>query len=207
MIEAEIDYLDGEFQVNEQDPSVLSELTSLIGEDGVIKEASNNLRYRNKYPRVYRKVSAEVVSRFAFKRDVKEKKTLKDGTVKEILVSENDHLRAYLATDSEENPARKNLQALFDEIAPAEPLYVKGERIGGGGKVAQGALDAANKHLAAGPEKVQKVVEVIEAQVPGYKVGRDENGEVTPEGLARGLQALQKKLEQAAKQQAAALLA
>lgn len=213
MIDTEIDYLDGEFQVTETTPTLLSEVIGLIGEDAVINEAVANLRYRNKYPRVYRKVSQAIAG--SFPRAVVKTETKKDGTVKNILESEMDHIRAALtgrkdAEGNEVSPgldnAREVLGTLFSQIGASEPLYVKGERTGGGGKISQAALDSANAILAKGSDAVEAAVAAIEGKVTGYKVGRDADGEVTPEGLARAIQALNKQLLIEAKKGAAALL-
>lgn len=202
MQNTEIDYLDGEFTVQESEPSTIAELTELIGETAVVDETTSNLRYRNKYPRVYKLVSKEV-SALGFARPVKETKTLKDGTIKEIHVSEMDHIRAFLKADEAH---RSILQELFTKTAQAEVLYVKGERTGNGGKVSQAATDAANGLIAKGDDAVEAAVSKIEESVPGYKVGRDGDNAVTPESLARGIMALQKKLTQDALKASTALL-
>jgi hypothetical protein len=196
MIITEVDYLDGEFTTTEKEPSTIPELREMIGEEGVIENVNSNLRYRNKYPRVYKRVSQEVI-KLGFERRVKKEELNKDGTVKKILVSDMDHLREFLAKDEMEN--RPVLQALFDRIANEEPLYVKGERVGGGGRIAQGALDAANKYFAKGDDEVDRVVLTIEERIPGFKVARDGENNVTPESVARGIQALQRYLMQQAK--------
>lgn len=185
----DIDYLDGEFTVQESEPSTIAELTEMIGEAAVVDETTSNLRYRNKYPRVYKAVSKAIEPDFP--RDVKETKTLKDGTTREVKISENDHLRAYLLTGDD---ARARLAELFTSIAQSEPLYVKGERSGGGGKVSQANLDAANGWFAEGVDVVEDKVSIIESMVPGYKVGRDADGAPTPESVARGIAALNKHL-------------
>lgn len=215
----EIDYLDGVFQVQEEIPTTFEEISALIGPESVVEEAVFNLYYRNKYPRVYKRVSSDVES-LGFKRKVVSTKTLKDGTVREVKESENDHLRAYLKgrfakndegkevqTEPAPEGSKDTLQELFVKHGQSEPLFVKGERAGGGGKVAQAALTTANGFFAAGDEKVEEVATKIEALVPGYKVGRDGEGSVTPESLARGIQALNKHLENLAKKQASAALA
>ena len=79
--------------------------------------------------------------------------------------------------------------------------------VGGGHAGAEAALAAANTIIPAGEENVEAKVEVIESSVPGYKVGRDGDGQVTPESLARGVQALQKKLAKDALEKAKAALA
>lgn len=200
-ITTEIDYLDGDFTVQESEPATIQELIDLIGEEAVVENVNSNLRYRNKYPRVYRKVSEAINGEFP--RAVKEEKKNKDGTVKNVLVSEMDHLRKYAESSPE---ASNRLQELFNQIAPSEPIYVKGERSGGGGKVSQAAQDSANTVIAAGDDKVESVVSKIEETVPGYKVGRDAEGNITPESLARGISALQRKLEQDAKKASKSLL-
>lgn len=215
MKQTEIDYLDGEFQVTEEEPSTLDEVVALIGEVGVVDETTSNLRYRNKYPRVYKAASKAVVDS-GYPKKVKETKTMKDGTVKNVHESDNDHLRAFLSgrkdkdgtvTEQPSPGAREVLQTVFTKIATVEPLYVKGERTGGGGKVSQGALDAANNFFAAGDEKVEAVVSKIEEIITGYKVGRDADGEATPESLARGIQALGKWQQKQAEKAAVAALA
>lgn len=200
----EIDYLDGEFTVNETDPSTIAECVELIGETAVVDETTSNLRYRNKYPRVYRLVSKAIADAHGFAREVKETKKNKDGTERKVYISEMDHLRNFLAQDEAVN--RPILQALFEEVAPAQPLYVKGERTGGGGKISQAALDAANKFFADGDDVVEEKITLIEGAVPGFKVARDTDGAATPESVARGIQALNRHLLKQSQKQTAALL-
>lgn len=216
MKQVDIDYLDGEFTVQESEPATLAELVAVLGtEDAVIDDATSNLRYRNKYPRVYAAVSKEVTSRHGFGRKVVEQKKLKDGTLRDVLESENNHLRRFLKGEADEegnivSPApegnREILAGLFNEIAPNAPLYVEGERRGGGGKVSAAAIELANKIIANGEEKVEEAAARIESTVANYKVGRDGEGKITPESLARGVQALQKDAEAKAKRAAAASL-
>jgi hypothetical protein len=52
------------------------------------------------------------------------------------------------------------------------------------------AIKNANLFFAQGDDVVADKVQVIESMVPGYKVGRDAENSVTPESLARGIQAL-----------------
>ncbi len=208
-----IEYLDGEFTVEENEPSTLQECIDLIGESGVVAETTSNLRYRNKYPRVYRLVSDAILPSFP-----KAQKVGRDGkpvvkTVKgkngeaesttPVLVDATEHLRQFLAV-SDDNRAK--LQELFNTIAPEQAIYVKGERTGGGGKISQKAMDTANAKFAAGAEAVEAAIEVIEENVPGYKVARDADGEATPETLARGVSALGRYLEQKAAKEQKALL-
>lgn len=200
MIDTEIDYLDGEFTVVESVPATIEELKSQIGEQAIIDEATGNLYYRNKYPRVYKAVS-KAVAEAGFARAVKETKTNAKGTTKDILISEMEHLRAYLATGED---ARTKLQELFTKVGTSEPLYVKGERVGGGGKVSQKALDNATKILDKGDEAVDEAVSKLESSVPGLKVGRDSDGRPTHDGLARAIQQYAKHLQKKAELEAAA---
>lgn len=208
-------YLDDEFEVNENVPDTFEEVSALIGADAVVQEAIDNLRYRNKYPRVYKAVSKRLTEDHAFPVAVVGQKTNKDGTKKDIKESPNDHIRAFLFGRKDEDGKisvaapeenRVTLATIFDEVANSEPLYVKGERAIGGGKVSQAALDAANQFHAAGAAKVEAVVNAIESQIPGYKVLRDGDGEVTPESVARGIQALGKHQERIAQKAALASL-
>lgn len=213
MKQVDIDYLDGEFTVQEQEPSTIADVVALLGtEEAVVDETTANLRYRNKYPRVYKAVSAAVESQHGFPRAVVDKKTGKDGTVRDVKESENDHLRAFLKGRADDEgkittPApegnRDILQALFSEIANSSPLYVEGEGRRGGGKVSAAHTELANKALAAGPEKLEAVIAHIEGTVSGYKLGRDADGNVTAESLARGIQALEKDALAKAKRAAA----
>ncbi len=202
MITTDIDYLDGEFTVSESEPNTIDECKELIGEAGVVDETTSNLRYRNKYPRVYKLVSAAVVA-LGFARGVKETKTLKDGTTKDVLVDATAHLRAFMGSSPEN---KTKLGELFTQIAPEQPLYVKGERTGGSGKISEAAMAAANSKFAAGSDAVDKAIAIIEANVPGYKIGRDADGEATPESLARGISALNKHLAVEAAKQTKVLL-
>jgi DNA-directed RNA polymerase subunit F len=186
----EIDYLDGNITVNEEEPSTIAECVEISGELGVVSEHNSNLRYRNKYPRVYKKSSKELEPTLT--REVKGTKTQKDGTIKEIKESEMDHLRKCYKQDA------KLTSETIAKYAQSEPLYVKGERAGGGGRISQAALDAANNFFAQGEDVAETKADFIESMVPGYKVARDGDGNVTPESLARGIQALQKHLTQQA---------
>lgn len=199
--QTEVEYLDGEFTILESEPSSIEELTGLIGEEAVVENVNANLRYRNKYPRVYRKVSEAIKGEHP--RAVKEEKPLKDGTMRKVYVSEMDHIRDYLKTG---NGAKDRLAELFKSIATSEPMYVKGERTGGGGKIPQSAIDSANQFFAAGEDRVEQVISKIEETVPGYKVGRDADGNPTPESVARGVVALNKHLVKQAQAQALGVL-
>lgn len=228
MNSVEIKYLDGLFIVNESQPGNFGEISALIGEDAAVEEAVDNLRYRNKYPRVYRKVSAALVSELGFARIATSQKTMADKSIKDILESENDHLRAYLngrksgdiviteapsqeevdGQPSEYETRKAALLDLFTTIATAEPLYVKGERTGGGGKISKDAQDNANALFAKGTDTVEKAASAIESRVGGgFKVGRDAEGNILPETLARGIMALNRAIEAEAKKASAGVLA
>lgn len=194
----EIEYLDGEFTVNEEEPNTLPEIVALIGENAVVDESINKLRYHHKYPRVYKKVSDAIVTEFP--RSVKKEEPLKDGTTKKIFVSNIDHLREFLKTGAE---ARAKLSTLFTEIAPKEPLHVKGER-GLGGRIGVAAEKSANLFFAQGDDVVEDKVKVIESLVPGYKVGRDADSAVTVDSLARGIQTANNHLKKQAQRAAEA---
>src|SRR5215468_12162220 len=181
MIKTKVFYLRKEFVVEEDEPSTIPELVALIGEDSVVLNASANLRYRNKYPRVYKRVSIEL-QKLGFQ--------LNDGQDEIARVSQ------YLATNPEAH--RPILQEMFNRIANEEPLYIKGDRIGGG-RIAQGALDAAHRYFAEGASKVTEVSEKIEGMLPNYRVARDVENNITPETLARGIQTLQRHLMSQAK--------
>lgn len=181
MIKTKVTYLKKKFFVIEEEPSTVQELVTLIGEEGLVTNTNANLRYRNKYPRVYKRVSNEVIK-------------LGFPMTEEHKGEEVAHLSAFL-TAAPEN--EKILNEMFQRVALEEPLFIRGDR-SGGGKVAQGALDAAHKYFAEGPEKVQEVSETIEQMLPSFRVNR--TGEpTTPEMLARGIQTLQRHLVSKAK--------
>lgn len=197
MQNTEIDYVDSELQVQEDEPSTIAELIALIGEEAVVENVNSNLRYRNKYPRVYRKTSAALVAAGKTRAQKLDKagepvtKKTKDGIITPVLVDPIEHLRQVI---SEGADSKAQVLSILTPIAQGEPMFVKGERAGGGGKVSKAAEDAANAKFAAGDAAVEQAITVIEENVPSYKVGRDPEGNATPESLARGIQALQKKL-------------
>jgi len=198
----EVDYLDGEFTVSENEPATVAEVVEILGEEAVRSGAIADNRYRNKYPRVYKRVSAELTA-LGFPRAVIKSETKKDSTIKQVLEGVNDHARAFLTgrkdadgtTIPPQADAREVLAEMFTRIANEEPLYVKGERAGGTGKIAKDALDKANAYFAAGTETVESIITAIEGYVSGYKVGRDADESATPESLARGIMALGKEIQ------------
>lgn len=187
MIKTKIAYLNKEILVEEEEPSTIQELTTLVGEEGLVSNTIKNLRYRNKYPRVYARVSSEITQR-GFPPQVKDK----DKDDKPIYQDEMEHIRAYYTSGH-----KTEVEKMFERIANEEPLFIRGDR-SGGGRVAQGALDAAHRYFAEGKDKVTDAVQTIEQMLPGYRVRRDA-GELTPEDLARGIQTLQRHLTSKAK--------
>lgn len=181
MIKTKVTYLNKKFVVEEEEPSTIPELIQLVGEEGVVVNTNANLRYRNKYPRVYIRVSMELV---------------KLGHPLGEDQDEMNHIRSFLTSKSENE---KILSELFNRIAKEEPLYIRGDRVGGSGRIAQGAMDAAHRYFAEGMEKVIEVAETVENMLPGYRIARDHQGNLTPEALARGIQTLQRHLQSKAK--------
>lgn len=198
MTDATVEYLDGEIEVTEQEPDRLPELTEMLGEKVIVEETVSNLRYRNKHPRVYRKASDELKS--VLERPTKGETKLKDGTTRPIFVSHIEHCRAAYKVDKDKTTE------VITKYALSEPLYVKGERAAGGGRISAGAQANANNFFAEGTEKVEAVAKAIEEEVPGYKVLRDSDGEVTPEALARGLMALGSYMKKQAEKKVLALV-
>lgn len=203
MITSPTDYVDGEHTVQEQEPTTIAELEALgIPESQVVAECVSNLYYRNKYPRVYKKVSEEIAKTFPRPQAVDKEgkpvvKKSKDGTETPVPASPLDHIRDYEKIGAE---AVAHVDSLLQTLAPAEPLFVKGERTPGGGKISKMAMDGANNFLAQGEEVVDEKVTFIEEAVGGgYKIGRDADGKVTAESFARGIQAYSQKLEADAK--------
>lgn len=189
----EVSYLDDLIDVHETEPTTVKELVKDFGEELVVSETVANLRYRNKHPRVYKLASAELIAVCP-----RAEKTPATDKKKAVLVSHLDHLRACWKV------APDKVTEVITRLAKDQPLYVKGERTGGGGRISAAAQNNANNFFAEGPEKVEEVTKAIEDAVPGFKVMRDEEGEVTPEGLARGLQALGKHAAKMAEKQALA---
>lgn len=187
MIKTKIPYLSGEFLVEEDEPTTLVELTSMIGDHEVVRKVVKHFRYHYKYPRVYAEVSQKILP--LFPRNENE--------------TEVNHLSRFLKDNP--NYARSMLQNLFNDVAPLEPLVPKGER-GGQGKVSQGAMDAATGYFARGNDAVEDVVRNIESVLVGFTVQRDANSNVTVEGLARGIQKLNRQLMQQAKDKARTIL-
>lgn len=201
----EVKLLNGEFTLNASAPTTVEEAAAALGGsvENVVEEAVSNVRYRNWYPRVYGKAS-EAITKDGFpKEQAVDKngtplvKAKKDGTETKVMESDMDHLRRFV-DGGEEN--KEILGGILSGLCESEPLFVQGERVGGGGKIAANILEEAKKRIAAGDEVVDKTVAAVEATVPGYKVGRTPEGAVTEESLARGIAAYTKyKLDEAKK--------
>ena len=183
MITTKIPYLDGQIIVTEEEPTTLQEICSLVGELEVVKRFVKHYRYHYKYPRVYDAVSNAIVGVFP-RQDYETSLT---------------HITRYLKDNKEMT------QTLFDKYALEIPLVPKGER-GGQGKVSQGALDAAASYFAKGKDEVERVTVQIETVLVGFNITRDVENNVTLEGLARGIQRLNRQLQDQAKQKQKVIL-
>lgn len=186
MIATKIPYLDGQVNVTENEPTTLQEICSLVGELEVVQRFVKHYRYHYKYPRVYDAVSDAIVNIFP--------KVEKETSF--------DHINRFRKLHEH---GVEMCQILFTKYATEIPLTPKGER-GGQGKVSQGALDAAAGYFAKGQESVTNVVQSIESVLVGYEIARDVEGNVTLEGLARGIQRLNRQLQQQAKDKAKTIL-
>src|ERR1700722_11995159 len=178
----DIEYIDRDFTVSGSDPTTPEEMLTIFGtEQAVIEEVVSNLRYRNKYPRVYKAVSADLEKGSdafpAFPRAVVDKKTKADKTEVDVHESVMDHIRAFfkgrpsvgdVAAVAPAENAKEILQGLFQTYETSEPLFKQGERTGAGAKVSASALAAANDVIAKG--NTAAVVTYIESTVPGYKI-------------------------------------
>lgn len=207
-----IDVLYGLIVANLNVPSTIEEGDNLVGEVGAVLDGFiDDTLYRNTLPRLYKAVSAKLVSLGHEVAQAVDEKTGKPVTrkvtdgEKPVMESAIVHIaRVYNAGDDE---LKGQIAALFEEVSKELPFYEKGQRTGGGGKVSQQALDAANGILAGGVENVESKVSIIESKVPGYRVARDTDGNVSAEALARGISALQKYLQAEALKAAAGALA
>lgn len=200
----EIDVLYGNFTVEASVPSTYEEGDALVGEvGGVLDGFIADCAARNFLPRLYKNVSAQLVTKGHKKTKTGETKK-KDGTVVDVLESDISHIGR--VHDEGDETVKESIGMLLISTASSIPFYKAGERTGGGGKVSQSALDASNNAFAEGEEKVEQIASVIEEQVPSFKVARDAENNITPEALARGIQALDKRLRTVAVQQRMQLL-
>lgn len=206
MINEEVKLLNGNYTVLAPTPSTMEELVALLGSlDAVMDEAIANLRYRNYNARIYGKGSDAIKDEFPKAEKSREKREGKDDKV--VYEADMDHLRRFIEGNEVNNAA---LKVVFDKLAATEPLYVKGERSASAGKISDAAKESSKTFFAAGPDTVKKIVGQIEANYPGYKIVVDAEGMPSEEGLARGIQSLNKyikaKNEEIAKAQTAGIL-
>lgn len=206
MKQVPIDVLYGKFEAVFQVPSTVEESDNLLGETGATLDGSNdNVVYRNTLPRFYGAIADALIASGHKKNITGQTKPKKaDEKPKDILEGDIPFIdRVHTEGDDE---LKKQIGELVSQHSATTPFYVEGQR-GGGGKVSQGALDAANRFFAEGDVKVEAVIEHIESTIPGYKVAKDASGAATPESLARAIQALGKHAEVQAKKATANALA
>lgn len=218
MKQIESSILYGRVTIHPSVPTTVEEIDKLVGEPNAAVDGFNSdCSARNFLPRLYSKVSNELASRFPVKasgKTAKITKKVKDPTTgaetettEEKPVNESDikHVgRVWEENESE----RANITSLLQKYsngADAIPFYAESER--GGGKISDKLITAANE-LSASPEKAKLVASKIEATVPGYVVEVDaETGNPTAAGLARGMSAVQRHIQEQQKQQMATLMA
>ena len=138
---------------------------------------------RNFLPRLYRGISKTLVS------EGHPKKVISEMDKKVIYESDIVHIGRIWSNGK---GLQKQITALAQEQASTIPFFSSLDR-GGSGRISQRALDAANKWFADGVETTK--AEMIEGMIAGYKVQRDPDGNLTPEGLARGIQAFTRFIE------------
>lgn len=202
----EISVLYSNFDVNVNVPSTYEEGDALVGETGgVLDGFISDCSARNFLPRLYAAVSKELVTAGHSKKVTGKSEPKKDGTTSDILESNIVHIGRI---HTEGDDALKTLIGeRLQAVASSIPFYSAAERAaGGGGKISQGAQDAANEFFSQGDDVVESKVQLIEGMVPAYKVARDAQNAVTPESLARGIQALQTHALRQAKAATAAAL-
>ncbi len=193
------------FDIIKSVPSTYDEGDKLVGEIGGLLDGwLSDCIARNFLRRLYRDVSAKLVEKGWPRAVIKtEKRAGKDDI--NIYESHIVHI-GRIHDESKETEFKAYIGKLLQETATTIPLYEAGDRQSTGGRINQGSIDAANEFFAQGDEQVEKTATLIEAMVPGYKIGRDEQLAVTPETLARGIQALEKHIEKEAKSKAKAAL-
>lgn len=203
MISREIDALYGNITITKDVPSTYEEAESLIGEaGGLLKGWLADTIARNYLPRVYDAVSAEIEPNFPVAVVGQEEK--KDGTKTDVKETAIKHVGRYFESLPDDE-AKKAFAASFNSTAVSLPLYAKGERGGGGGRVAEWAIEAANQKFAASQQNA--TADAIETKTSGaVKVARDADGNPTVDSLARGIAALAKWIEQQSKKDAMASL-
>ncbi len=193
----ETDVLYDNVTITHQVPASYEEGDRAVGEIGGVLHGfiADNVA-RNLLPRLYRAVSRKLVEQ-GFPKETK-----KEG---ENTITETDI--KHCARVYDDNKAMKPvIEELLQTTANEIPFHEKTERATGFGRIAVGAQNGANNYFAQGAEAVERAVTAIETLVSGYKIQRDSNGVVLPEGLARGIMAVNKKISDDAKRQANALL-
>lgn len=185
-------------------PSTYEEGDALVGEvGGVLDGFIADCTARNFLPRLYKTVAKQMQDA-GHKKAVTGKTTpsKEGGTVNDIYETDIKFLGRIVEEDETLKP---DVIAKLNSTASSIPFWEKGERTGGG-KISTVSQELANKVFSAGPDKVEAAATAIESRVPGLVVGRDSNGAVTPEGLARAIHAMNKHVEAEAKREAAGLL-
>lgn len=209
MKDQNIDVLYGNCEVTFKVPSTVEESDNLIGAGETLNGSNSDIMYRNTLPRFYKAVSKALVDDGYAKQSQKNKDgsvkttTKADKSVVEVSESDIEHIERVRAEGDAE--LQTKIGDLLRSTATSFPFYAEGAR-GGSGKLPQAILDAVEPFFVAGPDSVENAVANLEKAVPGYKVMRDSDGAVTRESLARGVQALNKKIEADAKKSALATL-
>lgn len=191
------DSVDVEFPV----PSSYEEFDNALGETGAaLDEGITNTILRHTAPRFYDALSAKLALPSGPYNFPKKQAENDDGTPMvrvtktkgDVPVMERStaHLARYV--ESADDATRGAFFADAQEIAKAFPFFDKSapSAARGAGKVSKANLDAANGMIAAGSDRVEKVVAFIESTVPGYKVTREEDESVSAESLGRAIAAL-----------------
>lgn len=181
-------------------PSTYEESDALLGEvGGTLEEWIAYVAPRNFLMRLYRDVSKSLAEtgypRESAKRDDGTEITTKkgDGTTVPVLESHLQHInRVHEAGDE---ALKTTIAEKLQSTSRSLPFWAEGERSGGGGgKVPQDLIDSANAMVADGTAEAN--VTAIESYIPGFKAGRDSDGQLTPESVSRALHRLEKTLRE-----------
>lgn len=210
MTTKETDVLYGNITLALPVPSSVEEFDASVGIGECLASGIDDIIYRNTLPRLYRGVAAKYIENGQSKPQATDKSgspkfnTRKDGSQTPVLVSDIDFIGKLYEEANDEGKAE--IVAVFEEVKSSLPFYEKGTGGGGGGRISEAAMQSANGVIAAGTEAIEKIVSAIEERVAGFTVARDPDGNVGVESLARGIQALEKKLVADAKKAAAGIL-
>ena len=204
-----ISVVNDSYEITTQVPGTPEELDALIGETGATLDiAISYLAPRNYLSRFYGAVSKQLVvegfPRTQAVNDAGEPIVSKkaDGSTTAVQETPLKHIDRYRT--SSDDAGKVKLGELLASTASTLPFYAEGDRSGGGqGKLAAATIEAANAMVADGSADAN--AEIIEQMVPGFKIGRDADGALTPETLARGIQRLEKHLQEEAKNKAKGL--